>query len=93
MKWDDNVVCPKCGHEHQSDSPSEWDEVEYECDDCGFKFEVAVSYSAEFCLSCVAHEFVPWEFPRENKTEDGNLWPDAVKCKYCGCVNLGEPQA
>lgn len=51
--------CPKCnhGHEYHLDPIGDGDEVETECDECGFRMVLTCFVSVDYEAECAEHQF------------------------------------
>lgn len=68
--YEDNVVCPYCGHEHEpSEDPSFYytlDNTEVECDECGEVFEFSGDIRWTFGSNRKNTEVTDWLKELEN---------------------------
>jgi len=70
------IDCPKCEHEHEACGSHEDDSGEWECEECGFKFNVEIEYDPSYITTCVEHEYGHFDMYPDGR---GNL----VKCRFC----------
>lgn len=81
------IDCPKCKHEHDACGSHEEDEGKWECEECGFKFEVEIEYDPDYSTSCVEHEFDDYFCSKIN----GKMLECCfcIHCNYCKILNKG----
>jgi transcription elongation factor Elf1 len=79
----DEIVCPKCGHQHTPAGTHEDDSGEMECESCGFLFDVEVEYDPIYTATCKKHTYGEWQ----QVTKRGAVI-EFHSCKYCGAVAL-----
>ena len=72
----DTIDCPKCEHEHQPSGSHEDDHGPWECDECGFAFEVEIDYEPSYWTSCAKHQYGDWQ---HRPTRSGEM----VECRLC----------
>ena len=82
----DMINCPKCEEEHEPTGSHEDDAGEFECQECGFKFNVVVEYSPEYYTYCIEHEFGEYKMTPDRHGELVN----ARFCKYCQTCEIKE---
>lgn len=79
----DTIDCPKCGQEHEPTGCHETDSGEWECETCGFKFNVLVEYTVDYSASCVEHRFSEL---KQHRMDNGQI-ATANWCEFCGAVD------
>lgn len=72
----DTIDCPKCECEHSPTGSHEDDEGEFECEECGFLFNVYIEYDPSYYTSCVEHEFGEYGLHADRNGE-------MVNCRFC----------
>lgn len=82
--WTDRPVCPYCGHEHEVESPDDWN-GKHECYECGKSFFCEPSYSVNYTTAQV-----PCWNGAEHELKKSGGWIDEVGKKapwYCRMCN------
>lgn len=72
----DTIDCPKCEHEHNPCGSHEDDEGEWECEECGFKFNVEIEYDPSYYTYCIEHEYGEYDM---HLSRSGEM----VNCRFC----------
>lgn len=78
-----NIECPKCGCEHTPFGRHEDDATLWECESCGFAFNVDIEYEPVYHTQCVTCE-------PDREVADAGVTYDV--CKYCGVFTARPPQ-
>lgn len=93
----DCIECPECGHK-QEDELYEYNEdsSEWECGDCGKKFQLNVYVSTSYTVKAnceLQGEKHEWKFRHEHKARDSKVWNfyDCMKCGEDYCKEKSDP--
>lgn len=82
------VDCPRCEHEHDPYGNTEDDSGEWECEKCGFKFEVEVEYEPSYTITCKHHHYGPLG----DFKGPGGIKVSGQFCNHCGAFKMESPE-
>ena len=82
----DTIDCPRCKHEHEPTYSHEDDHGKWECDACGFEFDVEIEYESRYDTCCQEHQYGAFEFHTVRSGET----VEARFCIHCEACQLRE---